>query len=156
MRSCMSPAGKLESHQRGFWIEEVKWSEVAQLCPALRNPMDCSPPGSSVQGILQARILKWVAISFSRGSSRPRDQTQVSCIRGRRFNLWATREAIILCSMVCTPITATRNWEWQINCILTGYASPNSQYAYRKQGDVTSSGPWTLYGIDGYCSKYLG
>ena len=55
--------------------------------------MDCSPPGSSVHGILQARILERVAISFSRGSSRPRDRTQVSRIRGRRFNLWTTREA---------------------------------------------------------------
>ena len=52
---------------------EVKWSEVAQSCPTLCNPMDCSLPGSSVHGILQARILEWVAISFSRGSSRPRD-----------------------------------------------------------------------------------
>ena len=51
------------------------------------------PPGSSIHGILQARILEWVAISFSRGSSRPRDRTQVSCIAGRCFNLWATREA---------------------------------------------------------------
>ena len=51
------------------------------------DPMDCSPPGSPVHGILQARILEWVAIAFSRGSSRPRDQTQVSCIAGRRFNL---------------------------------------------------------------------
>ena len=72
---------------------EVKWSEVAQLCPTLCNPMDCSPPGSSVHGILQARILEWVVITFSRGSSRPRDRTQVSRIRGRCFNLWATREA---------------------------------------------------------------
>ena len=55
--------------------------------------MECSPPGSSVHGILQARILEWVAISFSRGSSQPRDQTQVSRTAGRRFNLWATREA---------------------------------------------------------------
>ena len=59
-------------------------SEVAQSCPTLCNPMDCSLPGSSVHGILQARILEWVAISFSRGSSRPRDRTQVSCIVGRR------------------------------------------------------------------------
>ena len=65
-------------------------SEVAQLCLTRCNPMDCSPPGSSVHGILQARILEWVAISFSRGSSQPRDWTQVSCIAGRRFNLWAT------------------------------------------------------------------
>ena len=57
-------------------------------------PRGCSPPGSSIHGILQARILEWIAISFSRGSSRSRDQTQVSCIAGRRFNLWATREAL--------------------------------------------------------------
>ena len=72
---------------------EVKWSEVAQSCPTLCNPVDCSLPGSSIHGILQVRILEWVAISFSRGSSRPRDRTWVSHIAGRRFNLWATREA---------------------------------------------------------------
>ena len=65
-------------------------SEVAQLCLTLCNPVDCSPPGSSVHGILQERILEWVAISFSRGSSQPRDQTQVSRIAGRCFNLWPT------------------------------------------------------------------
>ena len=61
---------------------------VTQSCPTLRHPVDCSPPGSSVHGILQARRLEWVAISSSRGSSRPRDQTQascVSCIAGRFF-----------------------------------------------------------------------
>ena len=56
--------------------------------------MDCSPPGSSIHGILQARILEWVAISFSRGSSRPRDRTQGSHIAGRCFNLCITREAL--------------------------------------------------------------
>ena len=61
--------------------------EVTQSCPTLWDPMGCSLPGSSVHGILQARILEWVAISFSRGSSRPRDRTQVSRIGGRRFNL---------------------------------------------------------------------
>ena len=68
-------------------------SEVPQSCPTLWNPVDCSLPGFSVHGILQARILEWVTISLSRGSSRPRDRTQVSRIGGRRFNLWATREA---------------------------------------------------------------
>ena len=68
-------------------------SEVAQSCPILCDPMDWSLPGSSIHGIFQARVLEWVAISFSRGSSQPRDRTQVSRIRGRRFNLWATREA---------------------------------------------------------------
>ena len=68
-------------------------SEVAQSCPTLCNPVDCNPPSSSIHGILQEGILEWVAISFSRGSSWPRDRTQVSRIAGRLFNLWATREA---------------------------------------------------------------
>ena len=58
-------------------------SEVSQLWPTLCNPMDCSLPYSSVHGIFQARILQWVTNSFPRGSSQPRDQTQVSCIAGR-------------------------------------------------------------------------
>ena len=66
---------------------------VAQLCPTLSDPMGCSPPGSSVHGDLQARILEWVAMSSSRGSSQPRDQTQVSRIAGGFFTVWATREA---------------------------------------------------------------
>ena len=69
----------------------------AQLCLTLSNPTDCSPPGSSVHGILQARILKWAAIPPSRGSSQPRDQTHVSCvssISGRFFTHWATREVL--------------------------------------------------------------
>ena len=66
---------------------------AAQLCPTLCNPMDCSPPGSPVHGILQARIMEWVAISFSRGSSRPRDRIRISCITGGCFTILATREA---------------------------------------------------------------
>ena len=65
-----------------------------QLCPTPCDPMECSPPGSSVRGILQARILEWVAIPFSRGSSQPRDRTWVSCITGGFFTSWATREAL--------------------------------------------------------------
>ena len=72
---------------------EVKWSEVAQSCPTLWDPTDCSLPGSSIHGIFQARILEWVAISFSRRSSGPRDWTRISCIVGRCFTIWATREA---------------------------------------------------------------
>ena len=59
----------------------------------LWNPMDCSPPRSSDHGILQARTLEWVDVSFSRGSSRPRDQTWVSYLAGRFSTLWTTREA---------------------------------------------------------------
>ena len=66
---------------------------VAQSCPTLCDPMDCSPPGSSVHEIFQARILEWVAISFCRGFSQLRDRTQVSCTAGRFFTHWATREA---------------------------------------------------------------
>ena len=65
---------------------------VAQSCPTLCDPMDYSPPGSSVHGILQERIVEWVTIPFFRESSRPRDQTWVSCISGRFFTIWATRE----------------------------------------------------------------
>ena len=71
---------------------KTKWSEVAQSCPTLCDPMDSSLPGSFVHGIFQARILEWVAISFSRRSSRPRDWTWVSLIVGRHFTIWATRE----------------------------------------------------------------
>ena len=66
---------------------------VAQFCPTLHDPMDYSPTGSSVHGSLQARILEWVVIPFSRGSSLPRDPTQVSWIAGRFFTIWAIREA---------------------------------------------------------------
>ena len=68
-------------------LPEVK-AKVSQLCPTLRHPMDCT-----VHGILQARILEWVAVPFSRGSSQPRDRTQVSHIAGRFFTSRATREA---------------------------------------------------------------
>ena len=67
---------------------------VTPSCPTLYDPRDCSPGGSSVHGILQAWILQWVAISFSRGSSPPRDQTRVSWIIGRFMTIWATREAL--------------------------------------------------------------
>ena len=66
---------------------------VTQSSSTLCSTMDCSPPGSSVHGILQARILEWVAIPFSRRSSQSRDWTQVSCITGR---FWATREVLAL------------------------------------------------------------
>ena len=71
---------------------------VTQLCPILCDPKDCSPPGSSGHGILQARILEWIATPFSGGSSRPRDWTRVSCIASKFFTIWATREAPVLCT----------------------------------------------------------
>ena len=78
-----------------YFIVKVKSkSEVAQSCPTLCDPMDCSLPGSSVHGIFQARILEWVAISFSRRPSQPRDWTWVSWTAGRIFTAWAAREAL--------------------------------------------------------------
>ena len=66
---------------------------VIQSCPTLCNPMDCNPPGCSIRGILQARILEWVAMPFSRGSSWSRGWNWVSCIAGRFFTNGATRKA---------------------------------------------------------------
>ena len=68
---------------------------VAKSCPTLCDPVDCSPPGSSLCGISQVRILAWVAISFSRGSSWPRDQIQVCCIAGGFFTAEQLRVALV-------------------------------------------------------------
>ena len=68
---------------------------VTHSCPILCDPIDCSPPSSSVHGILQARILEWAAISYSRGSSWIRDRTWVSCTASRFFIIWATRDALL-------------------------------------------------------------
>ena len=83
-----------------------KWKLVTQSCPTLWDPMDCSLLGSSVHGIFQARILKWVAIPFSRGSSWSRYRTQASYISGRFFIVWATREKLcfeVWTLKVCGP-----------------------------------------------------
>ena len=72
----------------------MKWSESCSVM-SYSDPMDYSLPGSSTYGILQARILEWVAISSSKGSSWPRDQTWVSCVAGRFFTVWATKEALV-------------------------------------------------------------
>ena len=89
-------------------VRIVKWSEG--LC----DPMDYSPPGSSVHGILQARTLEWVAIPFSKGSSRLREQTHISCSADRFFIIWAAREAEIhtylhlILQVFLGPISFTR------------------------------------------------
>ena len=83
-----------------------------QSCPTLWDPMDCRPQGSSVHGILQARILEWVPIPLSRGSSRAWDRTQVSCTAGGFFTIWGTREACVYqirsvaqsCPTLCDPV----------------------------------------------------
>ena len=79
---------------------------VPLSCLTLWDPMDYSRPGSSGHGILQARILECVAISFSRGTSQPRDRTWVACIVGRRFTVWATREPLRV--LECVAISFSR------------------------------------------------
>ena len=79
-----------------YFNEYWKWKVlVTQSCPTLYDPMDCSPPSSSVHGILQARILECVVIPFSRGSPQTRDWSQVSHIAGIFFTIWATRELVL-------------------------------------------------------------
>ena len=78
-----------------IWVQRVN-VKVAQLCPTLWDPMKCSQAVSSVRGILQARILEWVAIPFSRGSSQPQDQTRVSCFVGRLLTIWATQRWVCI------------------------------------------------------------
>ena len=75
-----------------YILRLVRLVLVTQSCPTVGDSMDCSPWGSCVDGILQARILEWIAIPLSSGSSQPTDWTQVSCIAGRFFTVWATKE----------------------------------------------------------------
>ena len=81
---------------------------VAQSCLTLCDPMECSPPGSSVHGIFQARTLEWFAISSSRGSSWPRNWNQVSCIGRWILYLWVTQKVLSLVSiylyMLCSKM----------------------------------------------------
>ena len=87
----------MHTHTLGRLLKETALETVS--CSVMSDSlqphgsMDCSPLGPSIHGILQARILEWIAIPFSRGSSQPRDQTQTSHIAGRFFSIWATREA---------------------------------------------------------------
>ena len=85
-KSQISTSADSTNHTDGT-IVVVIWS---RLSPTLCDPMEYTLPGSSVHGILQARMLEWVAISLSRGSSRSRDQTWVSCLAGRFFTISAT------------------------------------------------------------------
>ena len=89
---------------KGHNVKSLQWKLGLGIwslsCLTLCDPMDYSLPGSSVHGIFQARVLEWIAISFSRGSSRPRDRTRVSRIVDRCFTVWATRE-VLYKNMLC-------------------------------------------------------
>ena len=94
--------GKEDGRGNIYWSPECTEVLVTQLCPALCDPMDCSLPGSSVHGILQARALEWVATPFSRGSSQPGDWTQVTCIASRFFHHLSHQRSPVLVTALST------------------------------------------------------
>ena len=116
-------------------LQSSEGSEVAQSSLTLFDPMDCSLPGSSVHGIFQAKVLEWVAISFSRGSFQPRDRTWVSYTAGRRFTMWVTREA----SAVKRKITGSTPWT-----VITGWQCPRSPTLYYER--ILSHTAWSTLG----------
>ena len=123
---------------------------VAESCLTLCDPTDCSLPGSSVRGILQARILEWATISFSRGSSWPRNQTQVAWITGRFFTDWATREAshrfgrLVICPNLGEVAFCKRGRR------CPGSPTPTGHQSYRCTPGVplwSAAGPFTSDGL---------
>ena len=124
-------------------------SEVAQSCPTLCNPVDCSPPSFSIHGILQARILEWVAISFSRGSSLPRDWTQVSCIADRLFTIWATREASSGIEIFKKSVSLMRNFlkRFSSNIKINPKEEDDIGVAERNERIIQDSMDCTILGI---------
>jgi len=118
-----------------------EWSEVAQSCPTLCDPIDCSLPGSSIHGIFQARILEWVAISFSRRSSQPRDWTWVSHTVGRCFTIWANLKSrdITLPTKVC---------------LLKSMVFPVIMYGY-ESWTIRKAGNWRIDAFELWCCKRL-
>ena len=118
-------------------------SEVAQLCLTPCDPMDCSLPGSFVHGILQTRILEWIAISFSRGSFRPRDRTQVSCPAGGTLYRLSHQGSPFCFKAICFQRWCYKPWScclyvW-ISTVILGAA---------EQLSVTYLGP-TAHGFPG-------
>ena len=128
---------KISSIQRTPHLKYLKWSRSV-VSDSLR-PVDCSPPSSTVHGILQARILQWVAISFSRGSSRPKDRTQVSHIAGRHFNLCATREALKYKNTVSQK-TSYRDTELQIQVLTSKISREERKPGWKKKGEEAGEG----------------
>ena len=102
------------------WTAACMWISCVFSCWRFCNPMDCSRPGSFVHGISQARILGWVAISFSKGSSQPRDWTGVSCIAGGFFTNWAIREALLISCIILAIQNSKKTWiqGWRFNKII--------------------------------------
>ena len=107
-------------HQPREWVSEWSPSVMSTLC----DLMDCSLSGSSVHGIFQARVLEWVAISFSRRSSQPRNQTCVSCVASGFFPHWAIRKAPIKDRQVT-------KWKWKWSCSVVSDSATSWSVAYQ-------------------------
>ena len=129
----MKPPMSCKAHVLGdtgsfIRIWRHKWSEVAQSCPTLCDPMDCSPPGLPVNGIFQARVLEQGAISSSRGSSRPRNRTQVSHIIGRHtlypLSHQGSHLMMLWCKAVANKTCYTENLNTAI--FLGGHSLPET------------------------------
>ena len=99
----------------------------------LCDPMDCSPPGSSVHGTLQARILAWVAMRSSRASSRPRDWTWVSCTAGKLFTVWASREAQLLTTRLSYYGFNVNFVNWHIQTLLFSVSLLCHSYTFQNK-----------------------
>ena len=158
----------LHSFKKNITLKESeKKVLVAQSCPTLCNSMDCSPSGSSVHGILQERVLEWVAIPFSRGSSWPRDWTWISCIAGRFFNRVSHQQrrhiqslTILRCwklfLIVFLLLYYTTQWwkvwiprmshewlNWTISIVPGYFSKPcSSSHSFSITRGVTSAGGW--------------
>ena len=113
------------------WSRSVVW--------AFCNPTDCTLPGSSIHGILQARVLEWLAISFFRGSSWPRDRTQVPHVAGRRFTLWTTKE---VCQIQWKFNSLTKDvLEWKSRMSLLSFSGRwDAATIQVSQGEMTTLG----------------
>ena len=137
---------------------KVKWSEIAQVkslkslsrVQLFGTPWDCSLPGSSVHGIFQARVLEWVAMSFSRGSSRPRDWTWVSCTAGRRFTISATREGPTG-YLPMAKVSSERGFPFP--CLYSGLLMSKSSKFYR--GSIYQSFPCIVLFVSTWRNPYL-
>ena len=135
---------------------EVKWSEVAQSCPTLCDPTNCSLPGSSIHEISQAKLLEWVAIYFSRRSSRPRDWTQVSCIVGRRFTIWATGKSIATCLFQASGFLlyfdkSIRSEVWHFQFPPPRFIVSRNHCCPSKRVPASDSQNWLYYRLSTFC-----
>ena len=129
------------------WNLKWKWKWSCSSCPVICVTMNCSLRGSSVHGVFQARVLEWVAIPFSRGSSQLRDRTQVSCIADRRFTLWATRKFFIIACQPGCPAQDGEPSALHSSLWAVGRISPPAPLPSQRSLRSSYSNSWCLSGL---------